>query len=606
MLARLFLFLFFSQAAFGLSNQLENHPSPYLALHGSDPVAWQDWNAKVLEKAQADDKLILISSGYFACHWCHVMQKESFKDKEIAALMNKHYIPVKLDRELHSALDDYLMDYTERTNGQAGWPLTVFLTPEGYPLIGATYMQPDQFQQVLQKLQLTWDSERDKTRELARRATLALSANAQNSSEPAMNFPQIAQRYLQQIMMVADPLAGGIGHESKFPLEAQLLAVLTLRASLPIEVPGLDQWVELTLDNMAKFGMRDHLKEGFFRYTVDPSWEVPHFEKMLYNQAQLARVYLMAGQIYGREDYLGMARLALDFATSDMREQKGQYISSLSAIDENDIEGGSYLWTDEELLAQLGREDAELAKAYWSMQGFAALPAGFLPMQGESVAALAEKSGVTEVQMFERLAQIKNTLLQRRAIRMPPRDEKVLAAWNGLMLGSLALAAQQFPESDYAAQASELAYGLRDRLWQNGRLWRSEEAGQAVGQTGLDDYAYLIQGLDYLSYISSDPVLIEWRDQLIQQAWQRFYGASGWRKTDQQLLPGLGATPAHADASLISASATLIRVSLRSADPQIREMAIEAAQRARPMTQAEPYTYVSHLLALGEIPPSVQ
>jgi uncharacterized protein YyaL (SSP411 family) len=606
MLARLFLFLFFSQAAFGLSNQLENHPSPYLALHGSDPVVWQDWNAKVLEKAQADDKLILISSGYFACHWCHVMQKESFKDKEIAALMNKHYIPVKLDRELHSALDDYLMDYTERTNGQAGWPLTVFLTPEGYPLIGATYMQPDQFQQVLQKLQLTWDSERDKTRELARRATLALSANAQNSAEPAMNFPQIAQRYLQQIMMVADPLAGGIGHESKFPLEAQLLAVLTLRASLPIEVPGLDQWVELTLDNMAKFGMRDHLKEGFFRYTVDPSWEVPHFEKMLYNQAQLARVYLMAGQIYGREDYLGMARLALDFASSDMREQKGQYISSLSAIDENDIEGGSYLWTDEELLAQLGREDAELAKAYWSMQGFAALPAGFLPMQGESVAALAEKSGVTEVQMFERLAQIKNTLLQRRAIRMPPRDEKVLAAWNGLMLGSLALAAQQFPESDYAAQASELAYGLRDRLWQNGRLWRSEEAGQAVGQTGLDDYAYLIQGLDYLSYISSDPVLIEWRDQLIQQAWQRFYGASGWRKTDQQLLPGLGATPAHADASLISASATLIRVSLRSADPQIREMAIEAAQRARPITQAEPYTYVSHLLALGEIPPSVQ
>jgi len=606
MLARLFLFLFFSQAAFGLSNQLENHPSPYLALHGSDPVAWQDWNAKVLEKAQADDKLILISSGYFACHWCHVMQKESFKDKEIAALMNKHYIPVKLDRELHSALDDYLMDYTERTNGQAGWPLTVFLTPEGYPLIGATYMQPDQFQQVLQKLQLTWDSERDKTRELARRATLALSANAQNTAEAVMNFPQIAQRYLQQIMMVADPLAGGIGHESKFPLEAQLLAVLTLRASLPIEVPGLDQWVELTLDNMAKFGMRDHLKEGFFRYTVDPSWEVPHFEKMLYNQAQLARVYLMAGQIYGREDYLGMARLALDFATSDMREQKGQYISSLSAIDENDIEGGSYLWTDEELLAQLGREDAELAKAYWSMQGFAALPAGFLPMQGESVAALAEKSGVTEVQMFERLAQIKNTLLQRRAIRMPPRDEKVLAAWNGLMLGSLALAAQQFPESDYAAQASELAYGLRDRLWQNGRLWRSEEAGQAVGQTGLDDYAYLIQGLDYLSYISSDPVLIEWRDQLIQQAWQRFYGASGWRKTDQQLLPGLGATPAHADASLISASATLIRVSLRSADPQIREMAIEAAQRARPMTQAEPYTYVSHLLALGEIPPSVQ
>ena len=606
MLARLFLFLFLSPAAFGLSNQLENHPSPYLALHGSDPVAWQDWNAKVLKKAQAEDKLILISSGYFACHWCHVMQKESFKDREIAALMNKHYIPVKLDRELHSALDDYLMDYTERTNGQAGWPLTVFLTPEGYPLIGATYMQPDQFQQVLQKLQLTWDSERDKTRELARRATLALSANAQNSAEPAMNFPQIAQRYLQQIMMVADPLAGGIGHESKFPLEAQLLAVLTLRASFSMEMPGLDQWVEITLDNMAKFGMRDHLKEGFFRYTVDPSWEVPHFEKMLYNQAQLARVYLMAGQIYGREDYLGMARLALDFASSDMREQKGQYISSLSAIDDSDIEGGSYLWTDEELLAQLGKEDAQLAKAYWSMQGFAALPAGFLPMQGESVAVLAEKSGVTEAQMFERLAYIKNTLLQRRATRMPPRDEKVLAAWNGLMLGSLALAAQQFPQSDYAAQASELAYGLRDRLWQNGRLWRSEEAGQAVGQTGLDDYAYLIQGLDYLSYISSDPVLIEWLDQLTQQAWQLFYGASGWRKTDQQLLPGLGATPAHADASLISASATLIRVSLRSADSQIREMAIEAAQRARPITQAEPYTYVSHLLALGEIPPSVQ
>ena len=606
MLARLFLFLFLSPAAFGLSNQLENHPSPYLALHGSDPVAWQDWNADVLKAAQAEDKLILISSGYFACHWCHVMQKESFKDKEIAALMNKHYIPVKLDRELHSALDDYLMDYTERTNGQAGWPLTVFLTPEGYPLIGATYMQPDQFQQVLQKLQLTWDSERDKTRELARRATLALSANVQNNAEPAMSFPQIAQRYLQQIMMVADPLAGGIGSESKFPLEAQLLAVLTLRASLPIDVPGLDQWIELTLDNMAKFGMRDHLKEGFFRYTVDPSWEVPHFEKMLYNQAQLARVYLMAGQIYGREDYLGMARLALDFASSDMREQKGQYISSLSAIDENDIEGGSYLWTDEELLAHLGKEDAELAKAYWAMQGFAALPAGFLPMQGESVAALAEKKGVTEAQMFERLAQIKSTLLQRRATRMPPRDEKVLAAWNGLMLGSLALAAQQFPQSGYAAQASELAYGLRDRLWQNGRLWRSEEAGQAVGQTGLDDYAYLIQGLDYLSYASSDPVLLEWRDQLIKQAWQRFYGALGWRKTDEQLLPGLGATPAHADASLISASATLIRVSLRSSDPQIREMAIEAAQRARPITQAEPYTYVSHLLALGEIPPSVQ
>ena len=581
--------------AAALENRLADHPSPYLAMHGHDPVAWQEWSPAVLELARREGKPIYLSSGYFSCYWCHVMHRESYSDPEIAAFLNAHFIPVKVDRELNPALDAYLIDYLERTRGRAGWPLNVFLTPEGYPLVGMTYQPPKAFLGVLKRLAAAWEANPDELRDLARRALLELTAEPVGEGSATAPGPELLRRrFLNQVLAYAEPMAGGFGEQNKFPMTPQLRAVLALSGGGRSE--DLDDWLRLTLDKMASEGLRDHLAGGFFRYTVDPSWQVPHFEKMLYTQAQLVRVYLGAAARFRRPEWAKIAAETLDFVLRRMRGPQGLYIASLSAVDEGGEEGGSYLWTPEQLEKALGKEDAALARRRWRMQGHPQAEGGFLPRQGESIAALAKAEGVSEEKMRRRLADIRARLLAARERRAPPADTKELAGWNGLLIGALADAGRQLQRDDYLDEAQRLARRLRELLWHDGGLWRAASDGRPVGSASLADYAYLAEGLGRLLQARPDPGLRTWRDALLAEAWRRFHGPRGFRQSEKLPLPGMGESPVLQDGALPAGPAMLIQASL-AAGGTPAAAARSALAEALPYLQDEPFWYASWVAA---------
>lgn len=574
-------------------NQLRDHASPYLRMHADDPVAWQDWHPELLQRAKQEGRLIFVSSGYFSCHWCHVMQTESYRDAGIAEFLNTHFIPVKIDRELNPALDGYLIDYLERTQGHAGWPLNIFLTPEGYPLIGATYMPPDTFQSLLHRLEAAWSSDPDRMRDLARRVLLEITIEPPLRETP-ITGERLRQRLANQALAIGDPMAGGFGDQNKFPMVPQLEALLRLRDRLTSE--DLDALLTLTLDQMAVQGLRDHIGGGFFRYTVDPSWQLPHFEKMLYTQAQMARLYLHAASIYGRQDYLEVARDTLDFVLREMRGEDGMFVASFSAIDEAGEEGGYYLWRPESLRALLGETDAALALRYWAINGSPLLEGGWLPRQGESPQQIALLSGSDLESVQQRLREIRAKLLLERARRGLPTDNKELAGWNGLLLGALAVAHRQLPASLYLDEAEQLANRIRERLWRDGELWRARIGDQPVGQAGLADYAYLADGLARLIQVREKPELRSWLLQLLEKAWDGFHDARGWRSVERPPLPGMGQSKAMRDGALPAASALLIETTLLFGNEGLKAKAEQALQQARPHLQAEPLWYASHVV----------
>lgn len=595
----LVLVCFLAASAHALTNQLHGHPSPYLAMHGDDPVAWQDWGAETVALARSEGKLLLISSGYFSCHWCHVMQRESYRDARIAGLINDHFIPVKLDRELHAALDGYLIDFVERTQGQAGWPLNVFLTPEGYPLIGTTYLPPEQFHELLQRLQRTWTDERGRLRNLARRTLLQLTLNRTQADVEPLPLPGLLDRLVVQAMGLADTLEGGFGDQNKFPMEPQLLTLLDLQAAAPH--PQLAEFLQLTLDKMAGEGLRDQLAGGFFRYTVDPSWQVPHFEKMLYNQAQLAEVYLRAAQIFGRADYAAVAHDTLAFVMREMAGAQGGHVASFSAVDGAGEEGGVYLWSIDQLHALLGEEDTALARRHWRMLDLPALDAGHLPRQGESAERIAAALDLPTERIAERLASVRERLLEERRRRVLPVDHKELAGWNGLMLAAFSQAALVFDDPAFRSAAVQVRDFLRDLLWNGSVLRRALDGEREIGKASLADYAYVAYGMAHFAELSGDPADRTFVAALLHAAWQRFHGAGGWRSDDDPLIPGMAEEPAMQEGALPAPSAVLIRLSLESSDPDLVANAVAAANLARQPAQDDPFWYAGHHAALLQI-----
>ena len=587
-----------------MQNQLQNHPSPYLAMHGEDPVAWQDWGPEAVELARTEGKLLFISSGYFSCHWCHVMQRESYRNEQIAVLLNAQFIPVKLDRELHGALDAHLIDFVEKTQGHAGWPLNVFLTPEGYPLVGATYLPAERFQELLTRLSASWSEDRDKLRNLARRTALQLMLQSAQSDVEALDTQGLYAALLNQAATVADAMEGGFGNQNRFPMAPQLTALLELQAAAPH--PELAEFLTLTLDKMAAEGLRDQLAGGFFRYTVDPSWQVPHFEKMLYTQAQLSEVYLRAAGLFGREDYAEVARDTLYFVMREMASaQGGGYVASFSAVDGDGEEGGVYLWSIDELHALLGEHDTALARRYWRMLEIPALDGGHLPRRGEDPAQIAQQTGQSEEALRERLEAIRSILPAARGERVLPVDDKVLAGWNGLMLAAMAGAAREWQDPELRRAATAIRNYLRDRLWDGRELRRAVAAGQSIGRASMEDYAYVAYGMARYAELSDDPTDKTFVAVLLNAAWQRFHGPDGWRLDDRPLIPGMGAEQAMPEGALPAPSALLIRLALRSDDPELVARAVSAAELARPQAQDESFWYSGHhaaLLALSAAP----
>ena len=584
-----------------LRNQLLDHPSPYLALHGHDPVHWQEWGPRVLERARREGKLVFISSGYFACHRCHVMQRESFSDPEVAALLNRYYVPVKVDRELMPALDARLIDFVERTQGQAGWPLNVFVTPEGYPLVGTVYLPRTDFLELLRKLQERWAAEGDRLATLAREGAAELQ-----SPEPSHGpdlAPGLGRSYqtslVEYALAIGDDMQGGFGDGSKFPMAPQLLALL---GALDVGGEPLQRFLRLTLDQMAAGGLRDHVGGGFFRYTVDPGWHTPHYEKMLYDNALLVRVYLLAAERLGEPAYAQVARDTLDFLLREFRNPEGAFIASLSAVDEHGVEGGYYLWSDSELERILPPTLRETAAVAWGMTG-PEPEAGHLPRWQGEPAALARELGIGRAELMARIGEIRQRLRQARQRRRLPRDAKVVVGWNGLMLAALTQAASLPGGGRWQDAADALARWLARRTGEGERRLRARgPAGEPLGSAGLEDHAYVAAALAARAGRSGREADRREAEAWIAAAWARFYDEkTGWQLQSRPLLAWGNRQAIVPDGPLPSPSAVLIDATLAVdgvASPRGKQ-ALAALNRGHRSLNMDPFRHATHIDVLA-------
>ena len=585
------LLLLFVCSTLPASNDLKNHPSPYLAMHGDDPVQWRDWGEAAVEEARNSGKLLYLSSGYFSCHWCHVMQRESYQNSEIAELLNKWFIPVKVDRELQPALDAYLISFVEKTEGHAGWPLNVFLTPDGYPVVGMTYVPREQFQTLLNKLHALWKQEPQRLLDVA----LSIHKQMQqlSSVKQAAMLPdgkKLLQQAIKSALAVGDDLQGGFGRTNHFPMAPQLRLLLEAQRLFPS--PQLESFLRLTLNQMAVKGLRDHLAGGFFRYTVDPGWETPHYEKMLYTQAQLVSLYLRAASLFNEPRYEEVASDTLDFVLQHMRGSDGGYIASLSAVDAQGNEGGSYLWREQQLEELLGEEELKLTRQHWLFTFGEQLPGQALPHAGALIESIAKAEGESPQQLSRKIDKIRNKLLKQRSTREAPRDSKQLAAWNGLMLTAFSEAAAQLKRDDYHKAAADLA-GWLQTLWDGKQLLRSAQEGKAVGTASLADYAYAAQGLKSWAQVSGDSGMLKLSAQMTAVAWRRFFTHNGWRLGEKLLIPGLKGKPLLSDGPMPASSAVLM--SLSESSKQQMEQALKMSAEK---VSENPFWNAGHLWQL--------
>lgn len=601
------LFVFFLAVMLGISpgttsaaKALAGHPSPYLALHAQDPVDWQEWGPEVLARAKAEHKLLFLSSGYFACHWCHVMQRESFRDPEIAALINRHLIPVKIDRELEPALDAYLIDFVRRIRGQAGWPLNVFLTPDGYPLAGLLYSRPEGLRQIIERLVAAWGEQGEYLDTLARQAADEMQPPPADATESMSTRETAALRdsFLQQAQALADELSGGFGQGSRFPMEPQLLTLLELIPTPP--PPPFRKLIELNLDQMATQGLRDHLGGGFFRYTLDPGWQQPHFEKMLYTNALLARLYLRAAQVLERPDYLEVARDTLDFLLRELHSPDGGFIASLSAVDGAGVEGGYYLWSDNELVATLTPEELAVARRRWGLEGTRFFSGGWLPVLRARVEEISRAEGITEDEVVKRLQRAKTKLLAKRQQRSLPRDTKRLAGWNGLTLSALVAGAHAFPTGPYRQAAGEVRDFLLTRLWDGRQLWRAKEQGRALGSPALEDFVYAAEGLLAWAELSGRPADKDMAVEFIARAWSDSFTDQGWKTARLMPLPAMPKARAMTDNPLPSPAALLIRLTAALPQPPASARVSQALGLSALPTRQNPFSFAGHVLALWQ------
>jgi hypothetical protein len=581
-----------------LQNRLPNHPSPYLALHGSDPVAWQEWNAEAVARARAEGKLLFVSVGYFSCHWCHVMQRESYKHPAIAQFLNTHFIPVKVDRELNPALDTRLIEFADRTRGQSGWPLNAFITPDGHPLYATLYHPPGEFQKILARIEHLWRTDRRRLAELAHTGDVKPAGPGKPAAD-AGAARRLAVMVVAAAMQEADLVHGGFGEQSKFPLVPQLtflLAELERGAG-----PPLREFLVTTLDAMVRNGLHDQLGGGFFRYTVDPSWKTPHFEKMLYDNAQLSALYLYAARVLQRDDYRALGLRTLDFLLREFREPHGGFIAALSALDDRGVEGGYYLWSAAELDELLTVEERAAYRLYTGMTDAPPFDHGWLPLAARPFreVALRLKREPADVERLVKSAE--NKLRPARARRGLPRDTKVLAAWNGLTLSALAAAAWDSKEARYREAGNALRDVLARTLWDGKQLARSRANGKPGGQVALEDYAYVTRGLVDWAQVTGNLADLRIAGDIARSAWARFYGRNGWRLEEASLLVAEPGQDVVSDGHLPSPSAVLIETSLRIAaqtgDTALRRQALSAANSGHERIAADPFFFATPVSA---------
>ncbi len=536
-----------------MPNTLIHETSPYLLQHAHNPVEWQPWGDAAFERAKEEGKLVFLSVGYSTCHWCHVMERESFENERVAAVMNHHFVNVKVDREERPDIDATYMAFVQATTGQGGWPMSVWLTPEGKPVVGGTYFPPEDkggragFTRVCHEIGRLWRDDRAKMEASAERLMDHLQIEA-SAEAPVRGLPatKVFGDYLDRCEAMFDPEWGGFGGAPKFPRPTIIRALTQLRERFGAEgEEGKMAWEmsERTLRTMAAGGMHDHLGGGFHRYSVDRYWHVPHYEKMLYDQAQLAMAYLDGWQISGDPWFREVAEGIFRYLLRDMRASHGAFhaaedADSLPSLDSGDKREGAYwTWEAKDISGMLGARDAAIFSAAYGVEANGNArpesdPHGELENQNTLFRAtrdadLAMMFDCTEDEVRERLATAKETLLAARAKRpMPHRDDKIVTAWNGLVIGALARGGRVFGRKGLVDAAEQAAGFLKNQLWDGETLSRSfrERRGEVAGFPA--DYAFLISGLIELNAVSPEGGWLEWAGELQQKLDASFWDAS--------------------------------------------------------------------------------
>ncbi len=520
-----------------MPNRLAGETSPYLLQHANNPVDWSPWGPDALARAKLLDRPIFLSIGYAACHWCHVMERESFEDKVTAQFLNDHFVSIKVDREERPDLDQVYMAAVQAMTGGGGWPMSVFLTPDGRPFYGGTYF-PDEprhgmpsFRQVLEGVDRAWQGQRPEVEAAGGRLVQGLIDQARldaGSDDPA---PSLLDAATAGIEASFDPANGGWGRAPKFP--QPMTIEYLLRRHLATGDPRPLAIARQSLDAMADGGLHDQLGGGFHRYSTDALWLVPHFEQMLYDNAQLARVYLHAWQVTGAARYLGVATGTLDYMVRELTAADGAFAASQDA-DTEGTEGLTFTWHAAEIRETLG-DASPLFEAAHGVTDAGNWEGTTILSRVASAARLAGDFGLTESEVEDRLAKAGERLLARRAGRpQPARDDKALAAWNGLAIGafadaSVALAAgNPGAAAGYRTAAERAAGAIVDGLLApDGSLRRSWKDGRAVGSGVLEDYTHLADGLLALYDASFDERWFTIARRLMDRVLARFADPAG-------------------------------------------------------------------------------
>ncbi|MDT9693503.1 thioredoxin domain-containing protein [Streptomyces sp. P9(2023)] len=512
-----------------MPNRLAHETSPYLLQHADNPVDWWPWSAEAFEEARRRDVPVLLSVGYSSCHWCHVMAHESFEDETTAAHVNEHFVAVKVDREERPDVDAVYMEAVQAATGQGGWPMTVFLTPDAEPFYFGTYFPPESrhgmpsFGDVLDGVARAWTDRRDEVGEVAGKIVKDLSARSLAfGGEGVPGEEELAQALLG-LVREYDSRSGGFGGAPKFPPSMALEFLLRHHARTGAE--GALQMAADTCEAMARGGIFDQLGGGFARYAVDRDWVVPHFEKMLYDNALLCRLYAHLWRATGSDLARRVALETADFMVRELRTPEGGFASALDADSDDGtgrhVEGAYYVWTPEQLTEVLGEEDGEYAARYFGVT----IEGTF--EEGASVLQLPQDAGVADA---DRIASIKERLLAARDRReRPGRDDKIVAAWNGLAIAALAETGAFFDRPDLVERATEAADLLvRLHLGEGARLFRTSKGGKAGANAGvLEDYADVAEGFLALAGVTGEGVWLEFAGFLLDIVLDQFVAEGG-------------------------------------------------------------------------------
>ena len=528
-------------------NRLADEKSPYLLQHQANPVDWYPWGEEAFEKARREDKPIFLSIGYSTCHWCHVMERETFENKEVARFLNEHFVSIKVDREERPDVDKIYMTFAQATTGQGGWPLNLFLTPDLKPFFAGTYFPPDNrygrpgFLQVLEKVDETWRTRRDHLASYAADVHQKLRQHMEEQApqtEPVLN-QTVLDNAASQLKAEYDPKHGGFGSAPKFPRPSHPGFLLQYGTRHGVREP-IDMVLH-TCDAMAAGGIYDHIGGGFHRYSVDEKWLIPHFEKMLYDNAQLLTLYLDAYRASGRSRYAEIAHDIIRYILRDMTHPEGGFYSAEDA-DSEGKEGKFYCWTRDDLAGLLTPEELEVVIRYFGVteQGNFLDHSDPDPLHNQNVLSIVD-SALSETEQ-QRLTTAKRKMFDAREKRVRPhRDDKILASWNGLMLSGLARAAAVLGEPSYREAAEKNLDFLKSNLWDPDKKrlfhrWRDGECDRAQLVNG---YAFLLAGVIDLYEATLSPNHLMFAKELADAMLDKFFDSEKggfWQSADADEL----------------------------------------------------------------------